>query len=105
MSFKRPVCLFWLASSNPTEDEWNAAEELRGTFDVKFRNAQFADGAREPCEAVAGAVPDAYAGVTRADEYKAPSKTLAKTPKAATPKEPTSGDGKPAGWGNPAQTK
>ena len=103
MSFKRPVCLFWLKASNPTEEEWEAAEELRGTFDVKFRNAQFADNSREPCDVVAGAVPDAYAGVKRPDEYEKPRKTLAKAPE---PAKATGGDGKPAGWGNqPAATK
>jgi hypothetical protein len=79
MALKRPIILYYSAASMPNEAEIAEADGFTwGT--VKFRNAEFADGICEPCDAVAGEVPPEYeaAGIPNAKDYK-PARTTRAT--------------------------
>jgi hypothetical protein len=57
--------LYFIKGSNPTAEERAAAEAL-GT--KMFRNASARTSFIEACDGVAGAVPEAYAKIKRADK-------------------------------------
>ncbi|OHD25445.1 MAG: hypothetical protein A2Y38_12875 [Spirochaetes bacterium GWB1_59_5] len=58
---KYPRILFFVAASMPTQDDFEAAEQLGPN--VAFRNAAMIsnEGSLEKCEGVAGLVPQRYA--------------------------------------------
>lgn len=87
-STKRKRILFFIAGEAPTKEESAAAEAL-GT--KAFRNARYVSNetSLEPCDAVAGAVPPAYAKfpVAKAEQAVASNEPVppAKPEPEATP--------------------
>jgi hypothetical protein len=58
---KLPVILFFISSATPSMDEFKQAHSMKAQ--VKFRNSTKVpnEGSLEPCDGVAGDVPERYA--------------------------------------------
>jgi hypothetical protein len=110
---KQIKILFFIKGVLPTIGDQLMATQYGGA-QVCFRNAMYVDGASEPCDGVAGCVPECYAKFPTAEqalakretELKAAQAKLGeqKAPKATTrASAPTGNQGQPANP-NPPQT-
>lgn len=81
MAVDSRVILYFIAGPNPTETELQAAKQL-GTS--RFRVARLAENDPvEPCDAVAGAVPEAYKNLENVEVLGAASMDSPKIEKPA----------------------
>ena len=89
----RPKILYFHKGLQATDEQHAEAATLAA--DVLFRNADKVNGVIEPCDGVAGDVPQAYQGFPKAqDAIKAWQKELAAKRKATGEKEPPKADSK-----------
>lgn len=65
-SIDLPKILFFTEGHNPTADEQREALSLGVA--VRWRNAMYGSLETEPCDGVAGAIPENYAGVPKAKD-------------------------------------
>lgn len=88
--------LYFTRGFRPTDEERAEAEALGA--DVQFRNARFAGGKVEPCDAVAGKIPPAYDEFPRAQPGKAGAQATATAGDGWTgAAAPATGEGKGKG--------